>query len=218
MHQVPLYSSLILDFCNIKSLCIATYATIYPPCNPHPPKHKNMNSLLARGRCGSDFRSILFKLTFQNSSMGTHEIALRRMPQSLTNDKSTLAQVMTWNHEAPSHSWANVDPDLSPYGVTRPQWINMWFIMFIKTEVAIMKSPFHQRTVHVQTLIVNIITHPVIILCMYPDNERRCYNVKLSLIGWAHKQNDPCPSDPCIYRPPQQVHWGNQKFSTKTRW
>ena len=31
-----------------------------------------------------------------------------------------------------------------------------------------------------------------IILCMCPANERRCYNVTLSLIGWAHSQNDPC--------------------------
>ena len=29
-----------------------------------------------------------------------------------------------------------------------------------------------------------------IILCMRPANESRCYNVTLSLIGWAHTQND----------------------------
>ena len=31
-----------------------------------------------------------------------------------------------------------------------------------------------------------------IILCMSPANERWCYIVMLSLIGWAHTQNDPC--------------------------
>ena len=31
-----------------------------------------------------------------------------------------------------------------------------------------------------------------IILCMRPVNERWRYNVTSSLIGWAHKQNDPC--------------------------
>ena len=31
-----------------------------------------------------------------------------------------------------------------------------------------------------------------IILCMYPGNERRCYIVTPSLIGWVHTQNDPC--------------------------
>ena len=30
-----------------------------------------------------------------------------------------------------------------------------------------------------------------IILCMCPANERQCYNVMSSLIGWAHTQNDP---------------------------
>ena len=33
---------------------------------------------------------------------------------------------------------------------------------------------------------------PGIILCMHPANERQRYNVKSSLIGWAHTQNDPC--------------------------
>ena len=31
-----------------------------------------------------------------------------------------------------------------------------------------------------------------IILFMCPTNERRRYSVTSSLIGWAHKQNDPC--------------------------
>ena len=30
-----------------------------------------------------------------------------------------------------------------------------------------------------------------IILCMRPANERRCYIVTSSLVGWAHAQNDP---------------------------
>ena len=31
-----------------------------------------------------------------------------------------------------------------------------------------------------------------IILYMHPANERRCYIVTSSLIGWVHTQNDPC--------------------------
>ena len=31
-----------------------------------------------------------------------------------------------------------------------------------------------------------------IILCMHPANERRCYNVTSSLIGWVHAHNNPC--------------------------
>ena len=35
-----------------------------------------------------------------------------------------------------------------------------------------------------------------IILYMRPANERRCYIVTSSLIGWAHTQNDPCKRYP----------------------
>ena len=30
------------------------------------------------------------------------------------------------------------------------------------------------------------------LFCVCPANERQCYSVTLSLIGWAHAQNDPC--------------------------
>ena len=33
-----------------------------------------------------------------------------------------------------------------------------------------------------------------IILCMRPASERWHYNVTSSLIGWAHSQNNPCPT------------------------
>ena len=41
------------------------------------------------------------------------------------NDKSTLVQVMTWCHQAPSHylnqCWVR---SVTPYSITRPQWVN----------------------------------------------------------------------------------------------
>ena len=46
-----------------------------------------------------------------NSILGTHcEIALRWMPKHLSNERSTLVQVMAWCHQAPTgviylHSW-----------------------------------------------------------------------------------------------------------------
>ena len=55
----------------------------------------------------------------------SHEIALRWMPLDLTDDKSTLVQVMAWCHQATSHylsqCWLR---SMSPNGVTRPQWVN----------------------------------------------------------------------------------------------
>ena len=47
------------------------------------------------------------------------------MPQDLTDDKSTLVQVMAWCRQATSQylgqCWLSF---LSPYGVARPQWVN----------------------------------------------------------------------------------------------
>ena len=55
----------------------------------------------------------------------SYEIALKWMPQDFTDDKSTLAQVMAWCHQVTSHYLRQCWPrSLSPYGVTRPQWVN----------------------------------------------------------------------------------------------
>ena len=74
--------------------------------------HLYLNSL-APGRFKFNFRKVIFKLTWVNGSWAiSHEIALRWMPLDLTDDKSTLVQVMAWCRQAASHTWANVDPDL----------------------------------------------------------------------------------------------------------
>ena len=48
------------------------------------------------------------------------------MPQDLTDDKSTLVQVMAWCRQATSHylsqCWAR---SMSPNCVTRPQWVKI---------------------------------------------------------------------------------------------
>ena len=46
------------------------------------------------------------------------------MPLDLTDDKSTLVQVMAWCHQATSHYLSQCWPrSLLPYDVTRPQWV-----------------------------------------------------------------------------------------------
>ena len=46
------------------------------------------------------------------------------MPQDLTDDKSTLVQVMAWCRQATSHYLNQRWPrSLTSYGVTRPQWV-----------------------------------------------------------------------------------------------
>ena len=69
------------------------------------------------------FSNLLYR---QNSSLGTCcEVALRWMLHQ-TPDQSTLVQVMTWGHLATSHYLNQCWPkSLSPYSVTRPQWVNL---------------------------------------------------------------------------------------------
>ena len=59
------------------------------------------------------------------SSHRLKDNALRWMPRDLTDDKSTLVQVMAWCLQATSHYLSLCWPrSLSPYDVTRPQWVN----------------------------------------------------------------------------------------------
>ena len=80
---------------------------------------------LAPGRFEWYFREIDFKPMSMMDGWGiSREIALRWMLLDLTDGKSALVQVMAWCRQATSHYLSNVDLDLlSPYGVTRPQWV-----------------------------------------------------------------------------------------------
>ena len=51
------------------------------------------------------------------------------MPLDLTDDNSTLVQVMAWCRQATSHYLSQCWPrSMSPNGVTRPQWVNLQMI------------------------------------------------------------------------------------------
>ena len=87
--------------------------------------HVVLNSL-APGGFHLNFREVILKLILVNGGWGiSYEITLRWMPQDLTDDKSTLVQVMAWCRQATSHYlgqwWTR---SMSPDGVTRPQWVN----------------------------------------------------------------------------------------------
>ena len=85
---------------------------------------QGVNSL-APGRFQFNFRKVIFKLNLVNGGWGiSYKIALRWMPQDLTDDKSTLVQVMAWCRQATSHYLSQCWPrSTSPNGVTRPQWV-----------------------------------------------------------------------------------------------
>ena len=73
-----------------------------------------------------DFRYVIFKWTLVIDGWGIScEVALIWMSLDFTDDQSTLVQVMVWCRQATSHYLSQCWPrSLSPYVVTRPQWVN----------------------------------------------------------------------------------------------
>ena len=60
------------------------------------------------------------------------------MSLDFTADQSTLVQVMAWCRQAISHHLSQCWPrSLSPYGVTRPQWVNHNHIIISTTCIAL---------------------------------------------------------------------------------
>ena len=78
------------------------------------------NSLASEGH-DNNFRSNIFKIIIQNSSLGTRsEIALRWMPQKPTKEKSSLT--MSWWRQEASHYVSKCWPTYMPiYGATLPK-------------------------------------------------------------------------------------------------
>ena len=81
---------------------------------------------LAPGKFEWNFRHVIFKQILLNDGWGIScEIALIWISLDFADDQSTLVQVMAWCHQATSHYLSQCWPrSLSPYGVTRPQWVN----------------------------------------------------------------------------------------------
>ena len=82
-----------------------------------------MFNSLSPGRSECDSKNVIFNLVLLIGIFrSSRDNALRWMPQDLTDDKSTLVQVMAWCRQTTSHylsqCWLS---SLSPYGVARPQ-------------------------------------------------------------------------------------------------
>ena len=87
--------------------------------------NKQLNSLApVRPEC--HFKTAIFNFVlligiFTSSS----DNVVTWMSRDLTDGKSTLVQVMAWCRQATSHYLSQCWPrSLTPYGVTRPQWVN----------------------------------------------------------------------------------------------
>ena len=73
---------------------------------------------LVLGRSGCNFKNAIL-----NNVLVIDFSDLFRRPWNLTDDESTMVQVMAWQQAI---NWANVDPVLL-YSITKPQWINsLW--------------------------------------------------------------------------------------------
>ena len=85
----------------------------------------NFNSL-APGKFEWNFRYVIFKQILIIDGWGICcEIVLIWMSLDFTDDQSTLVQLMAWCHQATTHYLSQCWPrSLSPFGVTRPQWVN----------------------------------------------------------------------------------------------
>ena len=86
--------------------------------------NRHLNSL-ALGKFEWNFRYLIFKIISVIDGWGIScELGHKWMSLDLTDDKSSLVQVMAWCHQATSHYLSQCWPrSLSPYGVTRPQWV-----------------------------------------------------------------------------------------------
>ena len=93
---------------------------------------------LAPGKFEWNFRYAIFNWILVIDGWGIScEITLIWMSLDFTDDQSTLVQVMAWCRQATSHYLSQCWPrSLLPYGVTRPQWVNL-----ISTHL---KTGYHQ--------------------------------------------------------------------------
>ena len=82
-----------------------------------------LNSLTP-GRPVCHFKTPILNLVFLiGISTSSKDNALRWMPRDLTDDKSTLVQVMAWYRQTTSHYLSQCWPSsMSLYGAIRPQW------------------------------------------------------------------------------------------------
>ena len=81
---------------------------------------------LAPGKLGCHFKTAIFNLVLLiGIFISFKDNAHRWMPWDLTDDKSTLVQVMASCRQATSHYLSQCWPSsMTPYGITRPQWVN----------------------------------------------------------------------------------------------
>ena len=114
----------------------------------------NFFNWLAPGRYCSNLKLVIFKLILRIDILRFFsEIALRWMLQHLTDDLSTLVQVMAWCSQTRSHylsqCWLR---SMLPYGIAKPQWINGSLSLYHKLKISLPKTLCRKRPMTTQTI------------------------------------------------------------------
>ena len=124
------------------------------------------------------------------------EIALIWMSLDFTDNQSTLVQVMARCRKATSHYLSQCWPrSLSPYGVTRPQWVEMHSlsfglvmvsVQFIVSMIASLADSnlqqdvrLHKDDIYVYIYMISC-NHPHIIICKW--GKLKCQEILQGLI------------------------------------
>ena len=96
-------------------------------------RHQIIPVILKSLVCGIIFTSTFFKFMSRTDiSCPPWEISLGWIPRNLTNEKSTLVQGVACCHQKTRHCLSLCWPrTISPFGVTRPQVINVYSFKII---------------------------------------------------------------------------------------
>ena len=97
-------------------------------CCELPGNGRDLLNSLAPGKFKWNFGYVIFKRVLVIDGWGIScEIALIWISLYFTDNQSRLVQVMAWCCQATSHYLSQCWPrSMMPYGVTRPQWVNLW--------------------------------------------------------------------------------------------
>ena len=136
---------------------------------------------LAPGKFEWNFRSLIFQIiSVIDGWVISFEFALIWLSMELNGDKSTLVQVMAWCRQATSHylsqCWLR---SLSPYGVTRPQWVRglLWVVNSLWPSDAVWR---HRS--------MSTLAEVIVVAWLYQaitwTNVVRSSNIHLGVISW----------------------------------
>ena len=136
------------------------------------------------------------------------ELALRWTSLDLTDDKSTLVQVMAWCRQATCHYLSQCWPrSMLPFGVTRPQWVkDQYPLVMINSELSISDSTVlsidapvwlailhkHYNDVIMGAMASQITSLPIVYSTVYSFRRRSKKKSKLCVTGLC-AWNSPWP-------------------------